>query len=389
MTSSAETIFVSYASPDRERVRPFCEFLKGVGLTVWVDYEQLRPGQNWDFEIKRALRHAGFVIAFISHNSINRRGYVQRELKAALDRLAEKLIDDIFFIPVLLDDDVKIPDEISSIQHISSSRPDCQAQIKQAIDDQLRKTGADRRHIELEQGLTWTTHQLKETWEGLPGYEVTLQFIDFRSSKHSELEKIGDFIKGHFLERLLRHRAVRFEQMPTFFHYGQDRFLRTNSLDVVCGSPSLVGNVLSVRYDIGWYGAGAAHPNSHFEVFNFLLNPVALMPDLATLFESNQKAFEVVQSEVQRQLKELRESDGTLRLDAKQVDNGTADWKAFSAHEFLGEGIRVLFSPYQVAAYVFGSQFAIVPYERVVSLMRPEFVSALNLNYLLRDGRRG
>jgi putative cell wall-binding protein len=111
-------VFLSYGSPDRQRVLPFYDFLISRGIEAWVDVKELRVGQNWDFEIKRALRRASIIIVFISNTSIDRRGYVQREIKAALDRASEKLIDDIYLIPVILDDDASVPEQLSHIQHV-------------------------------------------------------------------------------------------------------------------------------------------------------------------------------------------------------------------------------------------------------------------------------
>ena len=75
-----QVVFMSYARPDRSRVEPFCRYLRDNGLDVWVDYEQIRPGQDWDHEIKRGLSQADFIVVFVSNKSVDRRGYVQREL---------------------------------------------------------------------------------------------------------------------------------------------------------------------------------------------------------------------------------------------------------------------------------------------------------------------
>ena len=106
---STHRVFISYATPDRDRVIPYYNWLRERGLDAWIDCRSIRPGQNWDFEIKRALDKSSFVVAFISSNSYNRRGYVQRELKIALNNLSEKLVDDIYIVPVIFDDDVGIP----------------------------------------------------------------------------------------------------------------------------------------------------------------------------------------------------------------------------------------------------------------------------------------
>ena len=88
-------IFVSYARPDRERVLPFVSALRTRGFDVWMDFRDLKPGQDWRFEIERAMDEADIILAFVTVNSVDHRGFVQRELRSALDRANEKLIDDI------------------------------------------------------------------------------------------------------------------------------------------------------------------------------------------------------------------------------------------------------------------------------------------------------
>lgn len=90
MTESDSSIFISYANADQSRVTPFCDYLVNQGFNVWIDCRCLKPGQNWEFEIRREIDKAAFVLIFVSQNSFDRRGNVQRELKLAIDKLNEK-----------------------------------------------------------------------------------------------------------------------------------------------------------------------------------------------------------------------------------------------------------------------------------------------------------
>jgi hypothetical protein len=69
-----------------------------------MDYKRVKAGQHWDFEIRRALDKAAIIVVFISNNSIDRRGYVQREIKLALEKAEEKLIGDIYELSLNLGD---------------------------------------------------------------------------------------------------------------------------------------------------------------------------------------------------------------------------------------------------------------------------------------------
>ena len=100
------------------------------------------------------LDKATFVLAFVSKLSFDRRGYLQRALKLALDRLTEKLVDDIYLIPVLLDDDVQIPDQLSHLQCIRASDPKCRNHIKDALQHQLERLGFQRQEIQRDSSST-------------------------------------------------------------------------------------------------------------------------------------------------------------------------------------------------------------------------------------------
>ncbi|MEE4302150.1 MAG: toll/interleukin-1 receptor domain-containing protein [Pseudomonadales bacterium] len=62
-------IFLSYASEDRERVRPLVAALEAEGLSVWWDRE-LRPGPSFDLEIERAIEAARCVVVVWSEHAV-------------------------------------------------------------------------------------------------------------------------------------------------------------------------------------------------------------------------------------------------------------------------------------------------------------------------------
>lgn len=97
-------IFISYAHEDEGAAKRFYTGLKSAGLDPWIDFECLRPGENWKNAIKQAIKGSRYFLAIISTNSVNKRGYVQKEIKEALEALDEFPDYDIFLIPVRLDE---------------------------------------------------------------------------------------------------------------------------------------------------------------------------------------------------------------------------------------------------------------------------------------------
>ena len=98
-------IFLCHASEDKARVREVYHRLRAIdGFEPWLDEEELLPGQEWAREILRALQTSDFILIFLSRISVAKRGYVQREMKLALDAWQELPEGVIHTIPVRLDD---------------------------------------------------------------------------------------------------------------------------------------------------------------------------------------------------------------------------------------------------------------------------------------------
>lgn len=386
MSENKPLIFISYASPDRDRVLPFFEWSEEQGLNVWIDCRRLKAGQNWDIEINRALSKATFVIAFVSNLSFDRRGYLQRELKIALDKLKEKLIDDIYLIPVLLDDDVQIPEELKGMQCVRASEPQCREQIIEALQYQMERIGFERQEIQEKEQIFWTSKVKREGWDGIPGYEVELQFLEFHSQTYPNAPEIGEFIRGELLSILFQYRAIKFFQSSEVLNYGQDKYMRTDTYEAHCSEPIIVGKVITLNYSISSYGSGAAHPNYHFQTYSFLLEPVIQIRTLEDIFQEPKAAFAIVQSHIREELYKVRISAEPeaepWELEREWVDSGTEKWEDLNSFVFRNKGIEILFAPYSVAAYALGAQAAEIPYEKIRSLMRNEYVSALGIPHL-------
>jgi formylglycine-generating enzyme required for sulfatase activity len=96
-------IFISYAREDLQIAKQLYRDLKREGFLPWLDKENLLGGQNWPTEISKAIKKSSFFLALLSSNSLGKRGYVQKELKIALDIFDEFPSEDIFLIPVYAD----------------------------------------------------------------------------------------------------------------------------------------------------------------------------------------------------------------------------------------------------------------------------------------------
>ncbi len=58
-------VFLCHAHADRDAVRGLYARLTKNGVDAWLDKEKLLPGQDWELEIRRALREsAKLVVVF-------------------------------------------------------------------------------------------------------------------------------------------------------------------------------------------------------------------------------------------------------------------------------------------------------------------------------------
>jgi curved DNA-binding protein CbpA len=110
-------IFLCHSSGDKATVRELSQRLKSSGLEPWLDEEKLLPGQRWRDEIPRAVRESDLVIVCLSKASVNKAGYVQREIRYALDAALEQPENSIFLIPLRLED-CEVPDSLSDWQWV-------------------------------------------------------------------------------------------------------------------------------------------------------------------------------------------------------------------------------------------------------------------------------
>jgi len=96
-------VFLCHASDDKPIVRELYKKLLKEGIDVWFDEESLMPGQDWELEIPEAVNNADSIIVCLSNKSINKAGYIQKEIRFALDAAEKRSERDIFIIPVKLE----------------------------------------------------------------------------------------------------------------------------------------------------------------------------------------------------------------------------------------------------------------------------------------------
>jgi TolB-like protein len=98
------TVFLSYASEDREAARRIGDALLGNGLEVWLDESELGGGDVWDQKIRKQIRECDYFMALVSaHTEARHEGYFRREWRLAVERTLDMADDHTFLLPVVID----------------------------------------------------------------------------------------------------------------------------------------------------------------------------------------------------------------------------------------------------------------------------------------------
>ncbi len=96
-------VFLCHAHADRDPVRGLYVRLTKDGVDAWFDKAKLLPGQDWELEIRKAVREADVVVVCLS-KQFNQAGFRQKEVRLALDTAMEKPEGEIFIIPARLEE---------------------------------------------------------------------------------------------------------------------------------------------------------------------------------------------------------------------------------------------------------------------------------------------
>ena len=110
--SGRPRIFIAYVEEDSSKACRIFDELQTAGFDPWLDKRKLLPGQNWARAIRNALETSDFVLCCFSHNSLHKRGGFQAEIRYALECAQRLPIDELFLLPVRLEE-CPVPVEIA------------------------------------------------------------------------------------------------------------------------------------------------------------------------------------------------------------------------------------------------------------------------------------
>jgi TolB-like protein len=124
------SIFLSYASEDREPARSIGDALAELGIDVWLDESALGGGDAWDQKIRRQIRECDYFMPIVStHTEARPEGYFRREWRLAVERTLDMADDHLFLLPIVIDDTdqarARVPEKFLAVQwlRVPQGRP--------------------------------------------------------------------------------------------------------------------------------------------------------------------------------------------------------------------------------------------------------------------------
>lgn len=235
-------------------------------------------------------------------------------------------------------------------------------------------------HIINSPALQFTVTPYEENQAGKPGYKFKGDMLETKSVLYPHAEEIGKYISGEVINGVFESRKeFAFAELNDFCtetNRGDD-CLNEGGMDIE--SAARFGNLVSIRYNNFEFPVGAAHPMHAVVTYNFSLKPLFKIESLASLFENETAAFPVVRQKIRDTLLAQRDESGQPVSEQETIWDGTKDWQDFDTFILTNEGVKILFPPYAVAAYAFGTREVLLPYADLsgAAALKPFYRQAL------------
>jgi hypothetical protein len=214
-------------------------------------------------------------------------------------------------------------------------------------------------------GVELIAKQIKENNKKL-NYEVAVEYPQLTGSTNPNAEKFNQASRSSVTKKIgvfkAEMTAPEAEELP-----GESMGSDIN-IGYTVGLAQ--DDLVSVRFEVGSYYRGAAHPNSYSEVLNFdLKNGKALK--LSDLFKPGAKYLQAISSYCIKDLKRQSKAKGADGgLEDSSIESGAApSAKNYQSWTIKKKGLGINFDSYQVGPYAAGPQYVLVPYATIKDLV--------------------
>lgn len=181
-------VFLCYAQEDLSAAIKLYDVLTHIGINVWFDQQSLRPGENWKAAITKAIRNSRYFLSLLSNNVESKKGYVQKEIKEALDILDLFPDNEIYFVPIRLEKCEPPIERLRNLQWVDFF-PDWDIGLRKlfilfGISEQLVQSFMSTPIFvsrKLRTGGTYVTDQIGENYSSFPNKRYDRMYLRFHT----------------------------------------------------------------------------------------------------------------------------------------------------------------------------------------------------------------
>ncbi len=361
-----DKVFISYAKEDKSTAEKLFDFLTLYRYEPWLDKKKLLPGQDWNTEIRLALKTADFIVLLLSKTSVAKRGFVQREFKLALEYCEEKLDSDIYIIPCKIDD-CEVPDKLSKFQWAELNSPDSFELILGSLNLQRKKyEDSERLKIAANTTFKFNEIEIKKIVGDKPKSNIDIVYPKFVDVNNEDLRLLNTYIE-----------YIAFKSYNGFIlPFGEDLFddnsndeyeFPDNELRLNYKIELITKNLISYTFFTYSY-TGGAHGHYWTSGYNYRLNPLIEF-DLETLLDNNSETLKSLQLLCKEKLLKKAKEEFNIEHEADffLYDNPLEpNWETFKNFYLKQDSIVIIFGPYEVAAYAYGQHEVVINFEEII-----------------------
>jgi TIR domain len=145
--AASGTIFISYSSDDIGAAKELFRGLQEIGGDVaWFDKTALKPGDDWDQQLRSAVQRCALFLPLLSGNTEQRTdGYFRLEWNEAAER-SKRIQGRKFIFPIVIDPDYAgamgryalVPEAFKAVQYCHAPAGQISEELKGELREQLR-----------------------------------------------------------------------------------------------------------------------------------------------------------------------------------------------------------------------------------------------------------
>ena len=131
-------VFISYAKEDASIATKLYNKLKRDGLKPWLDLHHLPTGVKWESTIEETIKGCRFFLLILSEKAINKKGFIQKEIKMAFNVAELMPVNSVFILPLKVDN-CEVPSILLKYQWLDYTRKRSYSKLKTTIIKYLGK----------------------------------------------------------------------------------------------------------------------------------------------------------------------------------------------------------------------------------------------------------